>query len=277
MPRWLRSQWVVLPLLVALGVLLAAGLHARPPGWPTLDDATEFVSRKSEQKPLRVLFVGNSYTFVNDLPSLVMRLATAAHEELRFEAVKECPGGSSLKQHWESGRDVALLREGHFDVMVLQEQSVIASFRPAQLETDMYPYVARLDSAAHDAGTRTLLYMTWGHRVGDPINVHGDTYQAMQARLVAGYETIAARLHVKVAPVGIAWRRASEADAQAALWSQDGSHPTPAGSYLAACVFYRVLYGHSPVGNAFTAGLADASARALQEIADATVQQFAQP
>src|SRR4051794_9059453 len=100
-----------------------------------------------DRKPLRVLFVGNSYTFVNDVPALVRQLAAAAHEPLRLEAVVDCPAGATLASHWESGRAAALLQESHFDWIVLQEQSELPSFAPAQLERDMYPYVTRLQLA----------------------------------------------------------------------------------------------------------------------------------
>jgi hypothetical protein len=95
-----------------------------------------------------VLFVGNSYTAVNDLPSLVAHLAAAAGEPFRLNAVQDCPGGATLKQHWESARDTALLAESHFDWMVLQEQSETPSLDRARLERDMYPYVDRLYAAA---------------------------------------------------------------------------------------------------------------------------------
>jgi len=48
-------------------------------------------------------------------------------------------------------------------------------------------------------------------------------------------------------------------------------HPSRAGSYLAACVFFEVLTGRSPVGDAYTAGLAGAEARFLQGVAHRTV------
>jgi hypothetical protein len=48
------------------------------------------------------------------------------------------------------------------------------------------------------------------------------------------------------------------------LWNADGYHPAPAGSYLAACVFYKAFYERSPEGNAFRAGLSDADALRLR-------------
>jgi len=228
------------------------------------------------REPLRALFVGNSYTSVNDLPSMVGELAAAAGGR-RFEAVQECPGGATLKQHWDSGQDVALLDGSRFDWMVLQDQSQEPSFPVSVLETDLYPYVTQLDAAARSAGARTLLFLTWARQAGDPENVPGDTYDAMQDRVVVGYETIAARLHLPVAPVGIAWRAALGARPDLSLWQADGSHPTVAGTYLAACTFYELLFARSPAGNPFTAGLAPGDAAALQRIAESAVAGYRQP
>jgi hypothetical protein len=263
--------------LLAVLVALGGGLAWRLLRTPAADARTAEDAAEREKPPLRVLFVGNSYTFVNDLPSLVRKLASAAGEATRLEAVQECPGGSTLKQHWESGRAAALLHESHFDWMVMQDQSEVPSFERNQLERDMYPYVEKLYQAARDERTRTLLYMTWGHRDGDPRNVRGDDYAAMQRRLETGYETIAGRLRLPVAPVGVAWKRAVSTPGVPSLWAADGSHPSVAGSYLAACVLYQSLYGHTPLGNAFDAGLDAATAGALQRIAAETVGGYAQP
>lgn len=230
----------------------------------------------ASKDPLRTLWVGNSYTYVNDLPSMVGQLADAGGAR-RFEQVQECPGGSTLKQHWDSGADTALLSGSHFDWMVLQDQSQEPSFDLSVLETDLYPYVTQLDAAGRDAGTRAMLYLTWGRQNGDLENVPGDTYDAMQDRLIRGYETIAARLHVPVAPVGIAWRTTRQQQPQLQLYQSDGSHPSEAGTYLAACVFFQMLYGRSAVGNAFTGGLDAGTAKALQQIAADTVSSYRQP
>jgi hypothetical protein len=226
--------------------------------------------------PLRTLWVGNSYTYENDLPSMVAQLA-AADGARRFDPVQECPGGFTLKQHWDSGEDTRLLAGSHFEWMVLQDQSQEPSFDLSVLETDLYPYVTQLDGAARDAGTQAILFLTWGRQQGDLENVPGDTYDAMQDRLIRGYETIAARLHVPVAPVGIAWRTTLQQQPSIGLYQSDGSHPSAAGTYLAACVFFQMLYGKSAVGNAFTAGLEAGTAGALQQIAAGTVSSYRQP
>jgi len=230
----------------------------------------------ARKDPLRTLFVGNSYTYVNDLPSMIGQLAAAAGTR-RFDPVQECPGGFTLKQHWDSGADTQLLPGSQFEWMVLQDQSQEPALDLSILETDLYPYVTQLDAAARDSGARTVLFLTWARQNGDPENAPGDTYDAMQDRLIRGYETIAARLHLPVAPVGIAWRNALRQQPGLALWQSDGSHPELAGTYLAACVFFQVLYGRSAVGNGFTAGLDAGTAGALQQIAADTVAAYRQP
>ena len=66
--------------------------------------------------------------------------------------------------------------------------------------------------------------------------------------LNGAYFDIAKELHAKVAPVGVAWKKALAADKNLVLHQDDKSHPNPAGSYLAACVFYATLLGKSPAG-----------------------------
>jgi hypothetical protein len=74
-----------------------------------------------------------------------------------------------------------------------------------------------------------------------------------------------------VAPVGVAWQLGVTRDSSLALWQPDGSHPTQAGTYLAACVFYAALFRASPVGLPTQAGLAPETARQLQQLAQEAV------
>jgi len=67
--------------------------------------------------------------------------------------------------------------------------------------------------------------------------------------------------------VGLAWQRAVGQRPGIALWDSDGSHPAPAGSYLAACVFYATLFGESPAGLNYHADLSPDEAQFLQAVA----------
>jgi hypothetical protein len=96
-------------------------------------------------------------------------------------------------------------------------------------------------------------------------------YESMQYQIDAGYLGIAQELNVPVASVGFAWSEARKQDPQLALWQDDGSHPTEQGTYLAACVFYSVIFHKSPEGSSFTAGLPKETAKMLQKIAADTI------
>lgn len=93
----------------------------------------------------------------------------------------------------------------------------------------------------------------------------------MQDAIEAGYLEVASEIGVAVAPVGVAWQRALEQHPELALWQRDGSHPSPEGTYLAACAFYATLLGASPEGASYLAGLPEETARFLQAVAAETV------
>jgi hypothetical protein len=225
--------------------------------------------------PLRVLFLGNSYTSVNDLPGMLAKLVQAQAEARRFVAVVDCPAGQTLQQHWSAGRARNAIQRGVWDWVVLQDQSQWPSFPLDYLESQMYPSVRLLNECIRVQEARTLFYLTWGRQNGDRQNLPMDSFGEMQARLTRGYETIARELDAAVAPVGLAWERALERQPGLALFDTDGSHPTVAGTYLAACVFYEIFYGRPAIGAPFTAGLDAKTADFIQAVAAEVVGSYA--
>lgn len=124
------------------------------------------------------------------------------------------------------------------------------------------------------AGSRTILFMTWAREPGDPGNVTGDTYEAMQERVRDGYTTLAEEIGARVAPVGMAWQSAHRTRPGLPLWAPDGSHAATAGSYLAASVLFGTIYGQSPLGNTYTAGLSNEDATFLQKNAEQAMDVY---
>jgi Domain of unknown function (DUF4886) len=224
-------------------------------------------SSLSNAASLNVLFVGNSFTYFNDMPALVKQLADAAHEEKPFMSVQETPGGYTLKQHWESGKVAQLIQSNRWDYVVLQEQSQALSFAQWQRFRDVHPYARQFNNLAWQNKTKLILFMTWGYEKGDLENRTSDSFSDMQSRLAEGNMELAKDLSAIVVPVGIAWRQALSRNPQIRLWGEDGRHPNLSGSYLAACVFYKLFYRKSPVGNPFTAGLSAREAYFLQDVA----------
>lgn len=212
--------------------------------------------------PEAVLFVGNSYSFA--LPGTVAKLAAATHPRTRFELAAN--GGWTLAKHVAAG--TAARFSNHWNIVVLQEQSQLPSFPRDQVDTLCVPAAKTLVEAARQAGATPLLYQTWGRRDGDRQNAgRADAFTNMQARLVAGYDRMAAATGARVVPAGRAWQLARSRHPDIDLYGKDGSHPSPAGVYLVACVFYATLFGEDPACLRECAGLPEQTARRLRETA----------
>ncbi len=243
-------------LLVAIGLLAlvywsAAGCSAAPGAGACL----------------RILFIGNSYTYVNDLPHVFAGLARSGGHKVETGMAAE--GGWSLSDHARSSSSLDRLNSSKWDFVVLQEQSQIPASEPARTGT-MYPAVRALVRQIEADGARPILFLTWAHRDGWPENgLPG--YEDMQVEIDRGYLGIAQDLSLPVAPVGYAWLIAYRQESRLDLWQDDGSHPSPQGTYLAACVFYAAIFRQSPEGLSYLDRLPGETARALQTIAAGAV------
>ena len=206
--------------------------------------------------PVRVLFVGNSYTFQNDLPGMLARLLRSGGYEAGVEM--SAVGGWTLADHAASEQTLEMIGSQTWDYVVLQEQSVIPALPEERAEL-MVPAVGALDEQIRRAGAEPVLLMTWGRRDGLATAGFPD-FAAMQAQLATGYREVGEVVGATVAPAGLAWQQALAEYAALALWAGDGSHPAEAGSYLAACVLYAVIVQRSPEGLAYRAGLAEKEA-----------------
>jgi hypothetical protein len=207
---------------------------------------------------VQVLFIGNSLTAGNDLPKMVAELARAGKQRpLRYE--RETPGGRTLEKHWQDGKALALIQSRQWDFVVLQEQSQA----PLLKRESMFEHGKKFDAEIRQRGAKTILYMTWALQ-----NKPED-----QAALSKAYLDLSRELKAQIAPVGDAWQAALKADPKLMLHSKDQKHPTPAGTYLAACVFYATIYEKSPEGlPGSISKLTDDEARTLQTVAWKTVQ-----
>jgi hypothetical protein len=210
-----------------------------------------------------VLFIGNSYTYVNGLPAMVTALAKAAHVSVEPGTLAE--GGETLADHSGSPETVAALNLAKWNVVVLQEQSQLPSVERYR-QTDMYPAARQLVHMVRDIGAQPMFYLTPARKDGWP-EQGLDGYASMQSAIGEGYLVIARELHATVAPVGYAWAVALRRAVGSGLWQSDGSHPTVEGTYLAACVFYATIFLKSPKGLRYHAGLPGNEAMKLQAIA----------
>jgi hypothetical protein len=188
---------------------------------------------KTKRPPsIDMLFIGNSFTQRNNVPGLLAEMAATRGLSVKHELISV--GGASLRNHWNAGRAAKAIESGGFDYVVLQEQSTL----PVKNAKRMAENVRLFDELIKRAGSRTVLYMTWARQ-------HAP--EAQQA-ITDAYNTIGEELGAIVVPVGVAWQSFLAQHDRPVLYDRDQSHPTPAGSYLAACVFLATLLKQNPIG-----------------------------
>lgn len=215
----------------------------------------------------RILFIGNSFTFENDLPGMFTKLANSGGQPVVTGMAAQ--GGWTLADHVNTSETMNQISGSKWDYVVLQEQSEIPAFEQSR-EASMYPAARTLVRQIAAVGARPIFFMTWAHQNGLPENNLQD-YKTMQFQIDIGYMGIAQELSAWVAPVGYAWLLAEGQNPQLDLWQEDGSHPSVQGTYLAACVFYAVIFRQSPVGLSYQAGLSKETATFIQKVSGSTV------
>lgn len=210
----LRPRLLVAPLLASLAGTAACG---NDPETPSLGEGE-----------LRVLFVGNSLTYVNDLPGMVGALAVADGVDFAY-AVQAIPN-YALGDHWNAGVD-GIIWDLKPDVVILQQgPSSLPSSRSYLME-----WAGRIGQVVTGTGGRSALFMVWPERARmNVFDAVRDNY-ADAADLVRGI----------FIPAGETWRAAWARDPDLALYGTDGYHPSVDGSAAAALTIWAMLAGES--------------------------------
>ncbi len=168
------------------------------------------ISPAFSQQTKEVLFIGNSYTYGNNLPDLVKQIALSFGDTLIHDS--STPGGASFNVHSVNNQTLSKIAQQQWDYVVLQAQSQEPSFPPSQVASATYPYAAILvDSiVSHFSCTEPLFFMTWGSKYGDQQNCQFYpplcTYSGMQQRLKESYLEMTINNNASCAPVGMAWK-----------------------------------------------------------------------
>lgn len=182
---------------------------------------------------MRILFLGNSFTFFNDMPQMVAEL-------LHAEVGRSLRGGAFLYQHLDPADELhanthALLTQEKWDYVVLQDQSRGPITHPAEFQHA----VAALCPLIRAAGAKPILYETWAYEEGsEKLAATGLSFDAMQQALTDGYRAAAQANNALLAPVGQAFAAARKLTG---MYNPDHFHPSEAGSRLAAETIAAVI------------------------------------
>jgi hypothetical protein len=204
---------------------------------------------------MRILFLGNSHTYYNDMTGMFESMVCAA-EGSRPEVVCSTGDGVGLRWHWNHRRSREHLAEGRWDWIILQERSGGPLEDPEQMDQ----YARRLRGAAE--GSNVCLYMTW------PLQNQPDTGPI----IFEIYERIAQSLGAAVAPVGRVWSRLQQDTRGLNLYDSDGRHASIAGSYAAAVTIASTVTSRQARAGGGCDGLTEIEAAAIQVAVNAELR-----
>ncbi|MCC6263569.1 MAG: hypothetical protein IT169_08330 [Bryobacterales bacterium] len=226
---------VISPLMIPL-------LGGLAPGTSGLRAAAFGAQIEAPRKALRVLFIGNSYTYLNNLPGILEKIAAAESEGPAIETEGSLSGGKTLQWHWEQGKALEAIRKGGWDFVVIQELSTLGYGTPKggtpriHDPAAYFKYATLFDEEIRKAGARTVLYATWAR----------DGYPEQQRRLDDAFVQFARKVKAGIVPAGLAWTVTRLEAPSIRLYTPDRSHPTAAATYLNALLFYQCLTGRAP-------------------------------
>ena len=181
----------------------------------------------------RVLFVGNSLTYVNDLPGMVKALADSAGVERTYIETVAFPD-FALQDHWAQGDARTAIGRGGWRFVVMQQgPSALPESRVNLLE-----WVGRFAPEIRRAGAEPAMYTVW------PSSARSFDFD----RVIESYRLAAESVSGVELPAGAAWLAAWRRDPGLALYGSDGFHPSIAGTYLAALTIFGRLYDRPAVG-----------------------------
>jgi hypothetical protein len=213
--------------------------------------------------PLRVLFIGNSLTYVNDLPGMVAALAETTAGALQIEVRDVSNPDFALEDHWDEPRTIEALNEVPWDFVILQQGPSSLPENQINLREWATRFAVRIRS---DVGGRPALFMVWPDV----------TRLAFFDAVSESYRNAAEAADAALYPAGEAWRAAWAEDPSLRLYG-DGYHPSVMGSYLAALTIYHGLTGRSVLGAPAPSGVSTEVAAILQRAAEQATAQFGRP
>jgi hypothetical protein len=224
----------------------------------------------SQSGTKRVLFLGNSYTYYNNLPQMLSDIASSTGDNVIFDS--NTPGGHTLQEHSNNTLSLNKIGNGNWDYVVLQEQSQLPSLPISEVNTNVFPYARKLDSIINvkNPCAETIFYMTWGRKNGDGSNCNiwppVCTYLGMDSLLSMRYKIMANNNNAFVSPVGAVWKKLRQSFPLIELYQTDESHPVEAGSYAAACCFYTTIFKKNPLLITFNSTLSATDAANIRAV-----------
>ena len=191
--------------------------------------------------PLKILFIGNSYTHMNSMPKLFDKIATSNGENV--EVVMSAKSSHTFAMHSQRSEMYAKINSQQWDYVVLQGFSRELSYSKQHIDSVSLPYIQQIVDSIHqnNSCTDVMLFMTWGYENGFKYRDEINTFSKMAKAVQYGYRYIADTLNLMIAPVGDVWKEVRSNPA-IQLYEKDQMHPSVMGSHLIATTFYTSIF-----------------------------------
>ncbi|MCI8992670.1 MAG: DUF4886 domain-containing protein [Eubacterium sp.] len=251
MKRWKKKICLLLLAVVCLVSMFGSPVYAGQSAMP-------------EEQPVRILFIGNSFSKYqnhadSDVGKILGELAESSGRHTEIKMI--CHNGAYLSYYAFPSADhnsyykeaTDALKNEQWDYIVLQDYSKSGI---EYAESRMYPAVRQLNQLVleYQNNAKVLLYATHGYHDGSATKVNGVntvlSVHQMQTGVAAAYYKIGKELDLAVVPTGMMFWHCNQVYPSIRLYSEDLKHPSYAGYYLAACMFYYQIFQKLPQGNA---------------------------
>ena len=193
---------------------------------------------------MKILFIGNSYTYYNDMPRIFLDLAQENGYDIEVDAVTR--GGRKLYENLNAEDDnhkaiLTLSEKKKYDVLFLQENSTLPIKSYSDFERGALGLVDLVKPL------RTVLYVTWARAEGSPmLSELNMKRNEMSANIQSAYSTVARKLGAEISNVGACFDKIYESKSAPDLYDPDLSHPSQRGSELAAIAHFKKVFGRMP-------------------------------
>lgn len=172
-----------------------------------------------------ILFVGNSLTYENNLPKLVIDLGKK--HDVKISTKMLAYPNYALEDHWNDGKLQELIRSRKFDFVVVQQGPSSKALGKRML----LDYGKKIKALCDENEMQLAFYMVW------PSMFSYHTYE----KVIQHYEEAAKQTRALLCPVGKVWKEHFDQHNDFSYYGQDGFHPSLKGSSIAARVIFDSL------------------------------------
>lgn len=226
-------------LFVACQPIITPGPEATPGSPPT-----EIPTPEPMSPPVtRILFIGDSLSgWSIGLDAYIRGMTASSDPPILLETDTVFIGSATLKKQWEHGRALDAIRDGDWQLVVIQEDLAMSAPNDAYFDkavATFHDYARQFANEIDQVDGLVVFYAN--QEYGYPLRKSVEDFHAANV-------DIAAELGARVAPAGLAWARVRAMNPDLVLYAGDKIHAAPAGMYLTASVLYATIYERSPEG-----------------------------